>query len=178
MKKSLWAGAAGLLALASGLVWAVPSPGTKAPAFKQKDLGGKPVALASLKGKPVVYNIWSAGCPFSQNQMPAVDKLAAKYKGKVAFIGSNVDLKGADLKKYAQKHGLKQKVVSDSDKMVARAYGATTTPTAYLIDKKGMIAAVYQGYTKGDENQLDMDIDLLLKGGNPQMRRMMKPGGG
>lgn len=178
MKKSLWAGAAGLLALTSSLAWAVPSPGTKAPTFKQKDISGKPVTLASIKGKPVVYNVWSSSCPFSQKQMPAVDKLAAKYKGKVVFIGSNVDLKGADLKKYVRTHGVRQRVVMDTDKTVARTYGTETTPTAYLIDKKGMIAAVYAGYTKGSENQMDQDIELLLRGGNVQMRSMMKKGGG
>jgi len=168
-------------ALVSSLAWAIPSPGTKAPNFSVKDIDGKPVSLQQFKGKtPILYNVWSTACPVSQKQVPHVSKLAAKYKGKVVVIEGNVDAKAPQLKSYLKKHSLmNSKVVMDTDKTVAVAYGARVTPTAYLIDKNGVIQAVYAGYNKGDEKMMDQDIQTLLQTGKvPPRRMMMKMGGG
>ncbi|MCC6445958.1 MAG: TlpA family protein disulfide reductase [Armatimonadetes bacterium] len=172
----------GLLAtalLCCHLAWAIPFPGTKADNFSLKDLEGNPVILRQFQSKvPVLYNVWSSACPFCQKQVPQVEKLAVKYQGKLIVINSNIDLRPWQLKAYVKQHNLRQgKVVLDTDKTVAQAYSVMATPTAYLIDKKGMIQAIYAGYAKGDEKAMDQDIRTLLKTGKVPARKVTLKGG-
>jgi thiol-disulfide isomerase/thioredoxin len=42
---------------------------------------------ASLKGKPAVLWFWAPWCPICASQIPSVDNLVQKYKGRVNFVG-------------------------------------------------------------------------------------------
>ncbi len=46
-----------------------------------------PLALEKLKGKIVVLEFWSTGCDTCIASIPYHNQIAAKYKGRVVFIG-------------------------------------------------------------------------------------------
>jgi thiol-disulfide isomerase/thioredoxin len=62
------------------------------PVFDQSfpGLDGKPFALASCLGKPVVLNFWASWCPPCVKEMPDLESLHKKYPS-VHFLGLAVD---------------------------------------------------------------------------------------
>ena len=57
-----------------------------------KDAAGKPVNLASLRGKTVVVNFWSTWCPPCVEEMPMFNEVQTAYKDKnVIFVGIAAD---------------------------------------------------------------------------------------
>ncbi|MEM9964894.1 MAG: redoxin domain-containing protein [Asticcacaulis sp.] len=144
---------AGLMAAAVGFgghVAHAARPGTTAPAFSLKDVDGKTVSLASLKGKVVVIDWANYQCPFDKmhyesGNLPALQK---KYTGKgVVWLTIHSSAPGkqgyhapADMKKEnVRVKNAATYVLTDYDGKVARAYDAKTTPQIYVIDKAGVL---------------------------------------
>ncbi len=56
-------------------------------AWKVRTLEGKPVDLASYKGRAIFLNLWATWCPPCREEMPSIARLAADPKLKdVAFL--------------------------------------------------------------------------------------------
>ena len=61
----------------------------EAKTFTLEDVraGRPPVALEALRGKPVVLNFFASWCGPCIREMPALQAMAERYKGKVHFVG-------------------------------------------------------------------------------------------
>jgi peroxiredoxin len=140
-------------------VLAAPSPGAiaapqmRAPDFTLKDLGGKTIKLSQFKGKVVLVNFWATWCPPCVFEMPSLEALHGKYKGKgLVVLGISLDDEPARdvpgfLAKFKKERGVKityPLVVGDES--VGDAFGGIRgIPTTFLIDRKGNIAKKYIG---------------------------------
>ena len=60
--------------------------GTPMPEATLADPAGKSLSLASLKGKPVLLNLWATWCAPCVVEMPKLDALAAEHDGKLAVV--------------------------------------------------------------------------------------------
>lgn len=69
--------------------------GAKLPDFKLKDLAGRTWTPADLAGKTVFINIWATWCKPCNAELPYVQKLADKIKGRqdIIMLTFNVDEK-------------------------------------------------------------------------------------
>jgi len=54
----------------------------KAPPLTLKDLSGKPVALADLKGTVVLLNFWATWCPPCAAEMPDLERWHKEYESR------------------------------------------------------------------------------------------------
>ena len=126
--------------------------GKPAPDFTLKDLDGKSVHLADLKGKVVVLEWFNPGCPFvnMSHTKGSLKGLAdAKTKEGIVWLavnsaadgkqGSGVDANVEGKKKF----GLAHPILLDPTGEVGHAYGAERTPHLFIIDDKGTL--VYRG---------------------------------
>lgn len=52
---------------------------------------GKPVTLAAFNGQPMLVNLWATWCGPCVKEMPALDRLAARMKGKLRVVVVNQD---------------------------------------------------------------------------------------
>jgi len=128
--------------------------GDKAPSttVKMKNVDGKEVAIADVTGKNGTLVVFSCNhCPFAkawQDRIAAIGN-SGKDKGVgVIVINSNdptdyPEDSYAEMHKRAQKLGFTFPYVVDATSDVARAFGATRTPEAFLFDKDGKL--VYHG---------------------------------
>ncbi len=74
--------------------------GVKAFNFSYKDINGKTVSLASLKGKVVLVDMWATWCGPCKEQIPHLKKLEEEVKGlDIAVVSISVD-KDADKEKW------------------------------------------------------------------------------
>jgi len=97
MKRRDWiaAGGIGALAAAGGVAWnlrqgAGPAAPSEVPADDpaglwsrrfEKPSGGE-LAMADLRGKPLVLNFWATWCPPCVKEMPELDRFHRTYAGK------------------------------------------------------------------------------------------------
>lgn len=152
---------ASLFALAVTLVLPVPlaaageaaATGKPAPAFTLADSQGKPVSLASFKGKVVVLEWFNPDCPFVVRHYKAKTMLdlAARYRDRGVVwlaINSSHFATAETNSQFAKDYAVPYPALDDHAGTVGQAYGARTTPHLFVIDKAGNLA--YQGAIDDD----------------------------
>ena len=147
-----------LLALAPSIASAAPQVHQPAPAFSLKNIDGKTITLASLKGKAVYLNFFATWCGPCNEEAPFIAKLAAKYKSKGLTTYGIDEQESRDkavgfIKKYKLTYG----VLLD-DTSVGNTYGALGLPLHVFIDKKGIVKT----YRIGEMNA--SEIEAAIKG--------------
>ena len=147
-----------------------------APAFKGiqqwfNTADGKPVTLASLKGKVVIVDFWAYSCINCQRELPHVE---AWYKN---YAADGLEVVGVQTPEYAFEHvpsnvlagarrlGLTFPVALDNSYDTWNAYDNQSWPAAYLIDATGKIRFVSIG--EGDYTQEEQIIRQLLLAAHP-----------
>jgi peroxiredoxin len=123
------------------------SVGALAPDFTQNDPDGKPVSLASFRGKYVLLDFWASWCGPCRAENPTVVKVYNAYKEK-NFTVLGVSLDQADGRekwlKAISDDQLAWTQVSDLafwKNAVAQQYAVNAIPQNYLLDPQGKIIA-------------------------------------
>lgn len=127
---------------------------------KMKNVDGKEVAVADVKGAKGTLVIFTCNaCPYAKAWEDRIVALGNEYKGKgigVIAVNANDPGKVAEdgydqMKTRAKEKNFGFPYVVDATSNVARAYGATRTPEAFLFDAQGKL--VYHGTI--DDNAQD-----------------------
>lgn len=118
-----------------------------APSFDLARVGalGDRVRLADFRGRPLVVNFWASWCVPCRREMPALEAVADRLEGRVAFVGINhLDTAGpaAD---FQREVGVRYPSGFDPEGNIASAYGVVGLPTTVLIDARGRIMTRHLG---------------------------------
>jgi len=145
----------------SGLV------GNPAPDFSVKPLaGGKSaVSLRGLHGNVVLLDFWGTFCEPCKRSFPKLQDLYSRYSGKgLQVVGVSEDeIDDRDkIQTFAGTYGVSFPVAWDEDKAIARQYKPETMPSAFVIDRKGVVRYAHAGYHDGEEIQIQKEIEELL----------------
>jgi thiol-disulfide isomerase/thioredoxin len=122
---------------------------TKAVTFSGTTAEGATVDLTSLRGKPVVLNLWFADCAPCRAEAPVLEQVATEYAGRASFVGINTGRDDADRVLAFQKaHDVTYPSVLDDDgsaMLALRGVAPRATPTTVVLDAQGRVAAQYAG---------------------------------
>jgi len=142
----------------------------RAPSFSLQDLHGKTVSLDGLRGKVVLLNFWTKTCGPCLEEMPELAELAKilQPRSDVAVVTVTVDEGPADVEPTLQtvlREPPPFAVLFDPDSQIVGAkYGTHLFPETWLIDKRGVIRARFDG-AKDWSNPLVIDfIDAIARG--------------
>jgi peroxiredoxin len=136
--------------------------GKPAAAFETKDMDGKPVKLADLKGKVVVLDFWYRGCGWCIKAMPQMNALAEDFKGKpVAIFGMNTDPREEDARFVIEKMALKYPTLKAIG--LPEKFGVQGFPTLIVIDQQGKVHDLHVGYTPTLRQDVGRQIKALLQ---------------
>ena len=134
----------------------------EAKSFKVKDLEGNKFSLKELKGKVIVMNFWFIGCKPCIMEMPELNKLVEKYKGKsVVFLGFTND-EEEQLISFLKKRTFLYNIIPDS-KYVTDEYNINSFPTHIIIDSNSKIAYSSTGLSQETVTNLDKIIESLIE---------------
>lgn len=153
---------------AAGTAAAEVREGERAPELEGAKLdGGKAFKLKAYKGKWVVMTFGGSWCKPCKKELPAWDKLAAKWASKgVVFVAINLDNDPAKGKKFMDGLKLKKllRVYAPEEKTpAADIYAPPKQPSSFVIDPKGIVRELHEGYSSGDERKLDALLTSLVK---------------
>jgi thiol-disulfide isomerase/thioredoxin len=84
-RQLLWGGSAAAAALAGAGTWfwhSGQAPGADPWSLVFDTPDGGRLALASLRGQPLVMNFWATWCPPCVREMPALDRFHRDFSGK------------------------------------------------------------------------------------------------
>ena len=137
--------------------------GALAPEIALKDLSGKLVRVADLKGHVVVVDFWASWCAPCREELPVLEGLYRKYRAKgLVVIGVGQDKEAANLAKFLRASPLTFPIVHDSAGAVADRYAPPKMPSSYVVDKKGLIRHVHAGFKASDKASLERELSALL----------------
>jgi hypothetical protein len=140
--------------------------GAKVPAAvaktKMKNVDGKMLSIADVTGKAGTLVIFTCNhCPFARDWEQRIVELGNSYAAKgigVILVNANDPTMHPDdgydeMKVHAKNRGMQIPYVVDDTSGVARAFGASVTPEAFLFDRTGKLA--YHGTI--DDNRQEPD---------------------
>jgi peroxiredoxin len=157
--------AAALATLTAAALLALPVPAQEAPkpalamgaaapmkTAKMKGVDGKEVSIADVEGKKGTLVIFTCNaCPYVKAWEERIVALGNEYSAKgigvIAINSNDPAIVAEDSFEVMQKRAAERKMgfpyVADASSEVARAFGATRTPEAFLFDAAGKL--VYHG---------------------------------
>ena len=137
--------------------------GSRLPDFSVKDLQGREISSADLRGKVVLIDFWATWCEPCKREMPGYQKLADRYGARgFVVIGfkfdTMADTEGAIL--FAQKIGVRYPLAVAADELKQKFGGIEGLPTTMLYDRQGILRKKVVGFEYTDA--FEMDLKPLL----------------
>ena len=129
--------------------------GSRAPSFKLKNIDGATQSLEEILAKgPVLLAFFKISCPVCQLALPYLERLAASPSLQVVAISQD---DAAATSGFRQRFGITFPALLDQSKEgypASNAYGITTVPSLFLVEKDGEIASSSTGFSKRDLESL------------------------
>ena len=121
--------------------------GVLAPEFRLPLLGGGEIGLAEIvAGGPALLAFFKVNCPVCQLTLPFLERIHTPA-APVYGISQN----GAkDTREFNRKFGVTFPTLLDSEEgfEVSNAFGISTVPTLFLVERDGAISHVVEGWQK------------------------------
>lgn len=127
--------------------------GSHLPEFSMKDLRGRGISSADLRGKVVLIDFWATWCQPCKKEMPGYQKLVDLYGSRgFAVIGFKFDTM-ADTEnpiQFAKKIGVRYPLAVASDDLKQKFGGIEGLPTTLLYDRQGILREKIVGFEYTD----------------------------
>jgi thiol-disulfide isomerase/thioredoxin len=120
-----------------------PSP---APAVAMRDIDGKSISSADLRGKVVLVNFWATWCPPCRAEIPDLVALQAKYGDRLQIIGVSQDEGSIEVvRRFAAAQHMNYPIVMMSPDLEKAFPGISALPTSFVLDREGRIVQRHVG---------------------------------
>jgi cytochrome c biogenesis protein CcmG/thiol:disulfide interchange protein DsbE len=116
--------------------------------------------IASFEGKPLVVNYWATWCVPCTNEMPRIVAAASKYRGRVGFLGVNVEDEPGAASRFEQRFGMEFESLGDPNGKIRRAERILGLPVTQFYSSDGELAFLHNGEI--DTEELEEKIEDLL----------------
>lgn len=132
---------------------------TNAPNFVLPSLQGQTIALERLRGAVVWLDFWASWCPPCARSFPWMQSMQAQWGAQgLEVIAINVDRRAEDALNFLKKFGSQLAVAFDAQGNTARSYQVKVMPTAFLIDRQGVVRHIHTGFKDSDGADLSQLI--------------------
>jgi thiol-disulfide isomerase/thioredoxin len=145
-----------------------PRVGDPVPAYAAATLQGQPASLESLKGAPVLMNVWATWCHPCRTEMPDLERLHRERGPRgLKVIGVSIDERGQEgaIRQFLGEFGISYPIWLDPDDHVSPAFGLIGVPGTYLISRDGVLLWSRVGPLSADDPALGRALDQALAGG-------------
>ncbi|OGQ17810.1 MAG: hypothetical protein A2138_13260 [Deltaproteobacteria bacterium RBG_16_71_12] len=136
----------------------------KALAIRAADLRGDGVVeLAALRGQVVIVDFWASWCVPCREAVPFYQRLfTANQAAGLRVLGISIDVERALAERFLTEVPTTFAQAWDADQQLAAKLQLDTMPTAFVVDRAGVVRAVHKGFARDDQPGLEALITLLL----------------
>jgi len=160
----------GLLLGACATSATLPAAGTPATVREPFHLklprypSGASFDVAQEKGRVVLLDVWATWCEPCKDALPVYAALAQRYAARgLSVYTINVDTDAAAVGEFLTRLEVNLPVLLDKDALVAeRDLHVRVMPTAFLVDRKGMLRHVHEGFSEDFQARYETEIQALL----------------
>lgn len=140
--------------------------GSRAPEIGLNDLNGRAIRMSRLRGKVVIVDFWASWCDPCREAMPVLNRLYRRYRRRgLVVVGVSVDRTAGNARGFLRRTPVSFPIVHDARQQVAGRFGPPRMPSSYLIDRRGVVRYVHEGFRRGDGRRLEEQVRSLLGGG-------------
>jgi thiol-disulfide isomerase/thioredoxin len=120
---------------------------------------------AATRGKVVLIDFWASWCDPCKESFPVMDELHKQYQDRgLLIIAINVDENRSDMEAFLKKHKADFLVLRDPKQKLVEQVGASTMPSAFLLDHEGKVRFTHSGFRGAETRKKYVEeIELLLK---------------
>ena len=130
--------------------------------FEATDLHGESVALSDFRGKVVVLNFWGIWCPPCRVEIPELLEMYHVLQGDgLEIVSVNTDGERDIVPPFVEKNEISFPVVFDDG--ASDLYEVISYPTSFVLDRRGRIRYVSEGYHPGTVADLQRIVEHILR---------------
>ena len=123
----------------------------------------KPLDLQQYRGKVFYLDFWATWCPPCKKSMPFLNALRNELKDQgFEIIAISVDEDSDAAWKFLKQYPVDYVIAMDPSGLCPEQYDVKAMPSAYFIDKKGIIRFIHLGFRERDEKEIRQRVLELL----------------
>jgi cytochrome c biogenesis protein CcmG, thiol:disulfide interchange protein DsbE len=127
--------------------------------FTIRDLDGRTISAATLRGKVAVINFWATWCGPCRAEIPDLVALQAKYKDSLQIVGISQDEAPADVvRKFAADRSVNYPIAMMTRDLEQRFPGIVALPTSYILDRDGRIVQKHVGMLTASTTEAEVRV--------------------
>ena len=126
-----------------------------------KALGRRdPVRLSEFRGKAVLLNIWASWCAPCRHELPMLDDASERLRAKgIEIVAVTVDESVQDAEEFLQaRPNWSIHLAHDPSGRSLHRLEVPRMPTSFVIDRKGVIRAVYTDSDRQDFQTIEKQL--------------------
>jgi thiol-disulfide isomerase/thioredoxin len=134
-----------------------------APSFALPTAEATTIELERLRGQVVYVDFWASWCGPCRRSFPWMNEMQRRYGGRgLAIVAINVDKNPADAARFLELNPAQFAIAYDHAGATPLAYAVRGMPSSYLIDSRGKVVEVEQGFRDERKGALEQRIQALL----------------
>ena len=130
-----------------------------------RDLQGKEVDVAAEAGVVRLVDFWATWCEPCRDELPALDALSRELSARgLAVYGVSFDEDGALIAPFLREVRVGFPILWDrgGDQLAPR-FQVMRLPTTLVVDRKGVVRFVHEGWTEERGREQRREIEALLE---------------
>ena len=144
---------------------AIPKIGQPLPLFSVTTPSGQQVTNQNYSERVLLLVFSTEYCAACKTAIPGLGKLVDRF-GRQEFhvlgLFSGYGMENDDLQKYMLTYRVTYPMALFEQRLATEKFGMMSVPYSFLVDKKGVIAGVYYGFSDKILNQIEDQIKKLL----------------
>lgn len=125
---------------------------------------GGPYSAASDRGSVVLLDVWATWCEPCRDALPMYEQLAAEYGSRgLKVYALNVDEDSRAIPGFLTETKVGLPILLDANAQVAeKTLGVKMMPTTFILDRKGVVRFVHEGFAEEFLQKYQTEIEQLL----------------
>ena len=150
-------------AFAATVAWPVERGAAAPPCSVPLLDGSRAISLSDYRGRVLYLDFWASWCGPCRESFPFMNQLQRDLKDRgLAIVAVSVDKTAEDARAFAASHAARFALALDRAGACPAAYQLPGMPTSFIIDRRGLIRAVHEGFRASDAPEIRRQLSEAL----------------